>query len=408
MIYSDLRGKLHSIKSIPFVPKETLISVSEKNVFRGLHKSPYAKYIYVMEGHICDVFIDFVTNQYNQVDVKMGEFLYIPEKQAHGFYAYEKSTVIYFLEDHYDAQYDQKIHYLTPEISAMGLKYDFPTDNLIISKEDLEAKYYRQYKYLILGSSGYLGSYLTKYIHDYLAIDNRLCDLDGIKRHIIKSGCQYVICAAGISGRPTIEWCETHERETFEVNYLDILALMKLCDECNVHLTIFGSGLVYKNHQDIYTEDDVPDLTTKVYTKYRVALEEIIRDNIYPNVLYLRILYPCTFDDHPKCFFSKMRHRAFVGCVHNVDVPLTIVPDLFPMIPKILDANTTGVLNFVNEGTIKLPRLLSMKNIECKEIREPDESSMGSGYALCSKKLRGIIGHLKTVEDAIAIDYSNI
>ena len=265
MVYTDIRGELHSLKSIPFIPKETLISVNEKNVFRGLHLSPYAKYIYILDGNICDIYINFETKEFNKVTLKKGESLYIPSNYAHGFYCNEKSTLLYFLEDNYNVLYDKKIYYMTPEIIHMGIEYDFPISGLIMSKEDLNAKYYKSYEYLILGSTGYLGSNLIKYLENYMIIDNRLSDINGIKTHINKSDCKYVICAAGISGRPTIEWCETHEKETFETNYLDMIKLIQICDEYKKHLTIFGSGLVYNNDKTLYTENDIPNLTNKVY-----------------------------------------------------------------------------------------------------------------------------------------------
>lgn len=405
MIFADIRGELHSLKCLPFAPQEVLVSVNERHVLRGLHLSPYAKFIYVSEGHIHDFYFDVAKGQCTKVDMPKGSMLYIPANCAHGFYCFQKSTVIYFLEERFDASRDRNISWMSPDV-GLGLSFD----QIVISEKDKDASYLKKYKYLVLGGSGYLGSNLIKHLGDgtdaYLQVDTRVNDIEMIRQHIIKSGCEYVLCAAGISGRPTIEWCEDNVRETFEVNYLDMLRLMRVCDECGVHLTIFGSGLVFTGEgkgkgKAIYTENDVPDLVSKVYTRYRVDLENKVRSGIYPRVLYLRILYPCTFDGAPKCFFTKMKDRCLNGAVHDVQVPLTVVPDLFPRLRLILDRGAVGVLNFVNEGTVSLPHLLQLGGVECKNTVHA-AGAVGNGYGLSVDKLNSFMdNNVSNVQDAV-------
>lgn len=139
MIYADHRGELHSLKHLPFEPKEVLISVSQKNVLRGLHISPYAKYIYVVKGHIYDFFYNTSTNQYTEVHLLAGDELYVPSHSAHGFYCFEDSTITYFLEDTFDATKDKNVFWNSPELR---FKRDFPHDNLILSSKDAGSKNY--------------------------------------------------------------------------------------------------------------------------------------------------------------------------------------------------------------------------------------------------------------------------
>lgn len=398
MIHKDERGELHSLKNLPFTPKEVLISKNEKYAFRGLHLSPYAKFIYVSEGHICDTYIDIHTNVSKTIELKKGDSLYIPQNTAHSFYCYKQSIIIYFLEDYYDEKTTKKIYYNAPELN---LQYNFSLQKLIMSQSDIDANYLQTYKYLVLGGSGYLGSNLLKYINNYLVVTTRLSDTSSIKQHIIKSKCSYVICSAGISGKPTTQWCEDNEKETYEVNYLDMLKLMQLCDECKVHLTIFGSGLVYSGQtKQLYTEDDDPDCADRIYSYYRVALENIIRRNMYTNILYLRIMYPCTFDGNPKCFLSKMKQRSLEGTVHDVSVPITIVPDLFPKIPYLLDINTTGILNFVNEENISLERLLKLCKIPIKGFVNAIDGKRSNSFGLCNKHLCNLV-EVNNIQDII-------
>lgn len=396
MIFTDKRGELHSLKNIPFEAKEILISNTQKNTLKGLHASPYAKYIYVIEGKIYDFYYSD-EKEYIEKILNKGEYIFVPPYSAHGYFSYETSSVLYLLEHNFDANIDKNIYYLSPELK---FKYDFleNNNNLIISDKDDNAGYLFQYDYVVLGSNGYLGSNMCKYLNDnnkkYLPITTRLNDITKLTEQIKKSKCKYVICAAGISGKPTVEWCETHEKETFHINYLDMLNLMQLCETLKVHLTIFGSGLVFDGKKEIYTEEDVPNLTNRVYTKLRCELENKL--HLFPNTLYLRILYPCTFDGHPKCFYTKTKSRA--DNINDVKVPLTIVPYLFKYIPEIIESGTIGILNFVNEGSVSLVKLLELSNIEYTI----NNSNNSNNYKLSTNLLESILHKkIENVEEII-------
>ncbi len=219
MIFNDERGELHSIKKIPFTPEEVLISNNYKNVFRGLHYSPFAKFIYVSKGHIFDVYIDVENNIVNKIELKKGDCLYIPPKHAHGFYCYQETEIIYFLEKSYE---NKKIHYLTPEFKT---DFHFLNEDLIISKADKNADYYKSYKYLILGNSYFL-KYLNK--NEYLCINDD--NINALKENIIKSKCEYVICFTEIINDYLIE----------------------LCNNIKIHLTIITSFLSKINNCNKY------------------------------------------------------------------------------------------------------------------------------------------------------------
>jgi len=306
--------------------------------------SPYAKFIYVTRGEIRDFYL--LDGVLTEKTLCQGESLYIPPHAAHGFFSVEESEVIYLLEDAFDPLKDRNIYWQTPECNIPQF------DNVILSQKDRGSKYSESYEYIVLGASGFLGRNCVKYLRlagkKVLESNIRLENPREIAEQIEKSEARYVICAAGISGRPTIDWCETHEEETYKTNYLDVLNLMEVCK--NIHLTIFGSGAIYTGNKPRYTEEDTPDFESKVYSKYRIMLEKMLK----PNVLYLRIMYPCTFDGHPKCFYQKMLQRK--GNVHDVQVSITSVPHLFPLIPEL--TRQTGIFNFVLDGTISLKKLV--------------------------------------------------
>ncbi len=328
MIFEDIRGKI--LTDFPYFKiEQILISKSHKNVFRGFHMSPYSKVIYIISGHIRETYIKH-DGSYETLEMKEFDSLYIDENTAHGYYTYDDTTIVYLLGGN---DINRKIYYKSPDIP---FNYTLPT-NVIMSEDDKNAGYYKDYDFLLLGGTGYIGSNFAKYSNS-LIINNRLDDLIGIKDHICRSKIKHVVCAAGISS--PIQWCETHEEETKKTNYIDVLGLIDLCNELNVHLTYFGSCL-----NDGKT----------VYSKWRKELE----NKICGNVLYLKIMYPCTFDGHEKCFATKMKTRI----PDNKRVTITRVNDLFPLLPNIIKSNVTGVYNLVSPGTIHLSELSDIKPV---------------------------------------------
>lgn len=343
-MFTDCRGTLQSIDCDMDV-KQVLISKNYKGTLKGLHKSPYRKKVYVASGKIYDFFSD--GEEVVEKVLTQGECVYVPENWWHGYHCLEDSEVIYFLGGKYDPTTDAKAFWRSPEFK---FKYEFDKAHLIISDSDNDSKWAKQYKYIVIGD-GFLGNQFKKYFPDSFILKNRLDDPDLIES-INKSGCEAVICAAGIRGKPNIDWCETHEYETFKTNFLDTISFFERCKKPIVY---FGSGMVYK-YEGVYKEDDEVQHDGKKYSKWRIRLEEVLE--WYPHVTYLRIMYPVSLDGDQRCFYEKMKTRF----AHDIRVPITVIPELFPQIPKLIGKG--GIFNFVNEGTISLSWLSKLGTIE--------------------------------------------
>jgi 3,5-epimerase/4-reductase len=417
-LHEDARGLLHSIKGLPFAPREVLVSRNKQGTLKGLHMSPYRKIVYVSSGCIHDFYAVQAEDETEPRVVvvervlREGEWLEVPAHGAHGFFCPQDSLVIYLLEDEFDAAKDRTIFWKSPEYRFEHTFLAEYAGGLIISPMDAAAPYATDYDYLVLGAHGYLGKEVVKALRGagrkVLAAEQslRLSQQEAIRDVITRSRAKYVVCAAGISGKPTIQWSEDHELETFETNMLDTCNLIRLCRDADVHLTYLGSALVYasasatKVDSIAVTEEGVgatlprgeeeePDLVAKVYCRYRVMLEQIIRRVYKDDVLYLRLIYPCTFDGHPKCFFQKMLGRT--SHVNNVGVSLTVVPDLFPLLPRLIEEQrATGILNFVNPGAVKLPALLEAAGAEYTVA--PTSSASLASEVLCTAKLCDLLG----------------
>jgi len=392
--FKDNRGSLTSLKDLPFEVKEILDSRSYPNVIRGLHLSPYPKRVYVSKGRIYDFITNPETGDKKECVLQKGDYMDVPAGWAHGFYSYEESELVYLLGGSFDPARDRTIYWNDP---TLGFTLDFPKSDLIISPKDADASYARTYDYYVLGARGFLGSYLVKTLKgqglSVFESNERIKNLSKIREQIIKSGANYIIFAGGISGKPTIDWCETHEEETYKTNYLGVLNLLELTKSLGLHTTIFGSAQVFQGTKAVYTEEDSADLTTKVYPKWRTRLEQVLP--LYTRVLYLRIIYPVSLDENPKCFLNKMAQRA--SSVHNINVCLTILPSLFPKISELCKKDVRGILNFVNRGTISLPELLGFYK-QPIEIGIVNSTGARGAYELSADKLSSYL----EVEDVIS------
>jgi dTDP-4-dehydrorhamnose 3,5-epimerase len=143
---------------------ETFMSVSSKNVVRGLHfqlNKPQAKLVCVVSGKVWDVIVDLRLHSktYKKwVGVELSgenhKILYVPRGFAHGFLSLEDDSVmLYQCDGAYDKETDGGIVYNDPDI---GIKWPFDLidgeKNLIISEKDKNLMSLKEYIELIKSS----------------------------------------------------------------------------------------------------------------------------------------------------------------------------------------------------------------------------------------------------------------
>jgi 3,5-epimerase/4-reductase len=352
--FTDERGEIiFNVDTPPFEIKQCFSSINNKNVLRGLHCSPYPKFITVNYGKIFDVVVQ-PDGSYDAYILKAGDSLLVEANCAHGYFCYEESEVLYFLGNTYDPSKEKNCHWKDP---TLNIKWPENSKYAIVSDKDKSNPLFKPIETLILGSSGFLGSQLLKYVPNSIGSSTRLENIEEELRFLKP---KHVISAAGISGKPTIDWCESNKEETLHVNLTQQLHLIQTCKNHGIHLTILGSAMVYDGDK-YFTEEDEPNYDTLFYSYVRVQLENIIRKVYQGDVLYLRIIYPVTGDDNPKCFLNKLRLRR--NNIHDANVSVTVVPSLFPHLQSLITKKIVGILNFTNDGCVSLGNIMDI----CKE-----------------------------------------
>lgn len=157
--------------------KQVSFSRSEKHVLRGLHCSPYAKFITCVRGAFYDVIADFRPTSptfgkwcgVTLTDTNCKQ-LYVPAGCGHGFLALEDDTcALYLQEGTFDPEHEQDVHPFDPFVDVRWPIPDGVTP--IVSDKDRAAPLlrtrlvgavaeadYRPTRVLVVGASGQVGA----------------------------------------------------------------------------------------------------------------------------------------------------------------------------------------------------------------------------------------------------------
>ena len=144
---------IYSRAGIDFSLNETFLSVSAKNVLRGLHfqiHSPQAKLVSAPRGRVWDVIVDLrpdskTFKQWRGFELS-GEnhrALYVPRGFAHGFVSLEDDTMmLYQCDGAYDKETDSGIRF---DDSDLAVEWPVDLDNTIHSERDLHLMSFKEY-----------------------------------------------------------------------------------------------------------------------------------------------------------------------------------------------------------------------------------------------------------------------
>ena len=159
---NDERGRFSKIfeseiyrsNGLKFMPDEIFVSISVKNVIRGLHfqlKAPQVKLVSVLQGKVLDVLVDLrpESKTFGKwiCEVMSGDdhlAIFIPRGFAHGFAVMEDETImLYQCEGMYDRTSDTGIRFDDPEI---GVIWPIRKNMAIVSERDLGLMSFVEYK----------------------------------------------------------------------------------------------------------------------------------------------------------------------------------------------------------------------------------------------------------------------
>lgn len=174
----------------------------------------------------------------------------------------------------------------------------------------------------------------------------------------------HVLNAAGVTGRPNVDWCETHQIETIRANVIGCLNLADVTNAHGIHMTYFGTGCIF-SYDDVhkmgpghkgFTEEDEPNFTGSYYSHTKAMVENLLK--AFPNVLTLRVRMPIVADLlYPRNFVTKIIKYEKI-----IDIPnsMTVLPELIPYSVTMAERKLTGIMNFTNPGAISHNEILEL------------------------------------------------
>lgn len=227
--------------------------------------------------------------------------------------------------------------------------------------------YTRETKKILIfgGKTGWIGKKMARIAecegHTVIYAKSRLENRKDIVAEIDQTKPDRIINAAGLTGKPNVDWCEEHRAETIRVNLIGTINLIDAAFEKNIHVTNISTGCIYEydeNHQMFsgkgFTEEELPNFDGSFYSRTKIMLEAVLKE--YPNVLNLRVKMP----------ISHELNKGFVGKiitfekVVNIPNSMTMLDDLLPIAIDMSIKKITGIYNFVNPGTLSHNEVLDL------------------------------------------------
>lgn len=229
--------------------------------------------------------------------------------------------------------------------------------------------------YLVFGGQrGWIGQKLVQVLnekgHTVHCATSRIEQRESIEQEILKYKPNYIINAAGVIGKPNVDWCESHKEETLRGNVLGALNVVDVAFLHNIHVTNITTGCIYQYDEAHalgsgkgFTEEEDPNFSGSFYSRTKIMAEKLVL--MYPNVLNLRVRMPIAADLDPKSFVGKIiQYKKLI----NIPNSMTILEDLLPLVPQMIERGLVGNYNFVNPGTLSHNQVIELY----KEYINPD------------------------------------
>lgn len=230
-------------------------------------------------------------------------------------------------------------------------------------------------KILIYGSAGWIGSQFVAMLQDENVVigEARMDDIERVKIEIEDHEPTHVVSFIGrthgkIDDRVfnTIDYLEQPDKlvENVRDNLFAPIAMAKLASEYGFHYTYLGTGCIFEYDEDHpfgredtgFDETDLPNFFGSSYSVVKGYTDRLMH-MFNADVLNVRIRMPITGDMNSRNFITKIVNYDRICSVPN---SMTVLPELLPVLLKMMMEEQTGTVNLCNPGLITHNEILEM------------------------------------------------
>lgn len=216
------------------------------------------------------------------------------------------------------------------------------------------------------GDIGWLAGRLYDFLpnSDVSYVD--ITDLKALTAELDRKKPDVVINAAGITGRPNIDWCEDHKLETVTGNVTGPLILLQACQERNIYWVHLSSGCIFQGSgpdgEGFKETDDDKATPPSFYSWTKYWADQALKN--FP-VLILRLRLPIDNQSNPRNLIDKLINYKWVIDNQN---SITVIPDFLVVVSELIKKRRIEIYNVVNPGTISPAEIMRIY----KEIVDPN------------------------------------
>jgi dTDP-4-dehydrorhamnose reductase len=209
---------------------------------------------------------------------------------------------------------------------------------------------------LIFGT-GFIGTKLSEAMPDAVLSSARIDDLEQVHEALEEHQPEAVVNCAGKVGKPNVDWCESHQAETFRSNIIGPLVLAEACQQTGAYLLHLGTGCIFYGASPDpkgWHESDFAN-PTATYTRSKYAADLALTQ--YPNVGIARLRMPIDTIPSPSNLITKLARYSKIVDVEN---SATVVDDLIQVMIALVEKRGAGVFHAVNPGIMKHRDLMAL------------------------------------------------
>jgi dTDP-4-dehydrorhamnose reductase len=237
---------------------------------------------------------------------------------------------------------------------------------------------------IILGGHGYVGRHFTSYLRSrqikVMAVARAEIDYttaEGLRRLLQEYRPDFLINAAGFTGKPNVDACETARAETLFGNTVLPLRIAEACAEAGIAWAHISSGCIYQGARGVdaggnaigFREEDTPNFSfpsgrCSYYSGTKALAEEFLIGHA-PKLFIWRLRVPFHSRDDSRNYLSKiLRYQRLLDVRNSLSHLDDFIAASWALVER---REPYGIYNLTNPGSITTREIVDLIRHEGEE-----------------------------------------